>query len=692
MITGLPTWREWLFSAKAFLAAMLALYIALSAGLSRPYWAMAAVYVVANPLSGATRSKALFRILGTIIGATGSVVLMPLLVNAPELFSVAVALWTGGFLFVSFLDRTARSYVFMLAGYSLPLIALPAVSDPIQVFDIAVSRTLEIGIGIVCASLVNSLILPAPIGPVLGARTGKWLRDAGEWTAAILRGDADAAAMRERQRLAVDIRSFDMLISQLAYDAAVGDTVQRAQALRGRMALLLPLLSSLGDRLDAVGRAAGGKPPGLATLTRDIIAWIGAAGDDGGEEAASLQRRVAALEPEGPRAAEWEGLLLSSALERLRELLDLWQDCRLLQEGILKGGRAGRFRPALLRHHRAIATVPHFDYGLMAFSALSVVAVTLLASLIWIYTGWQEGAGFAIMTAVGCSFFAAVDNPAPMIKSFVVWMSVSAVISAIYLFGILPNIQDFTMLVLVLAPPFMLAGTLVGRPQFMLIAMLLSVNIASLVGLQEIYAADFTTFVNGNLASVAGGVMGLVWSMATRPFGAALAARRLVRAGWSEIAATAAGSRNADPGRFAGRMFDRLSQLVPRLAQGVSEDVAATDMLAELRIGMNLLDLKRLEPKLAPHQAGPVRAVLQGVAAAFAARMRSGRNVGAPDTLLADIDTALVALPDIADPAVRRPALQAMVGLRRALFAGRPAPGLGGPGDAAMPPLALAAE
>jgi uncharacterized membrane protein YccC len=692
VITGLPTWREWLFSAKAFLAAMLALYIALSAGLSRPYWAMAAVYVVANPLSGATRSKALFRILGTMIGATGSVVLMPLLVSAPELFSVAVALWTGGFLFVSFLDRTARSYVFMLAGYSLPLIALPAVSDPVQVFDIAVSRSLEIGIGIVCASLVNSLILPAPIGPVLGARTGKWLGDAGEWIAAILRDDADAAAMRERQRLAVDIRSFDMLISQLAYDAAVGDTVQRAEALRGRMALLLPLLSSLGDRLDAVGKAAGGQPPALAGLTRDIIAWIGTAGDDGGVQAASLQQRVAALEPEGPRAAEWEGLLLSSALERLRELLDLWQDCRLLQEGILEGGRAGRFRPSLLRHHRAIATVPHFDYGLMAFSALSVVAVTLLACLIWIYTGWQEGAGFAIMTAVGCSFFAAVDNPAPMIKSFVVWMSVSAVISAVYLFGILPNVQDFTMLVLVLAPPFMLAGTLVGRPQYMLIAMLLSVNIASLVGLQEIYAADFTTFVNGNLASVAGGIMGLVWSMATRPFGAALAARRLVRAGWGEIAATAAGSRNADPLRFAGRMFDRLSQLVPRLAQGVSEDVAATDMLAELRIGMNLLDLKRLEPQLVPHQAGPVRAVLQGVAAAFAARMRSGRNVAAPDTLLADIDAALVALSEIADPAIRRTALQAMVGLRRALFAGRPAPGLGEPSDAALAPLALAAE
>jgi len=42
MIT-MPTWRDWLFSAKAFTAAMLALYIALMLDLPRPYWAMATV-------------------------------------------------------------------------------------------------------------------------------------------------------------------------------------------------------------------------------------------------------------------------------------------------------------------------------------------------------------------------------------------------------------------------------------------------------------------------------------------------------------------------------------------------------------------------------------------------------------------------------------------------------------------------
>ncbi|MBN9116049.1 MAG: FUSC family protein, partial [Pandoraea sp.] len=47
-----PSSRDWIFSIKAFLASMLALYIALALGLPRPYWAMATVYIVSHPLTG----------------------------------------------------------------------------------------------------------------------------------------------------------------------------------------------------------------------------------------------------------------------------------------------------------------------------------------------------------------------------------------------------------------------------------------------------------------------------------------------------------------------------------------------------------------------------------------------------------------------------------------------------------------
>lgn len=64
------------FSLKTFAAAMLAFSIALLLDMPRPYWAMASVYITANLFTGATYSKAVYRILGTLIGAAGTIVLV----------------------------------------------------------------------------------------------------------------------------------------------------------------------------------------------------------------------------------------------------------------------------------------------------------------------------------------------------------------------------------------------------------------------------------------------------------------------------------------------------------------------------------------------------------------------------------------------------------------------------------------
>ncbi|CAM5765408.1 fusaric acid resistance protein [Labrys miyagiensis] len=670
---SLPSWREWLFSLKAFIAAMLALYIALAAGLERPYWAMAAVYVVANPLSGATTSKALYRALGTFIGAAGSVLLLPVFATAPELFIIVIGLWTGLFLFVSLLDRTPRGYVFMLAGYSLPLIALPAVNAPGTIFDVAVARSEEITLGIVCAAVVNSLFFPTRVGPVLGAQLERWLRDAGAWAGSLLRGEHGLGASLERQRLAADIRSMDMLISQLGYDAANRDTVRAAHELRGRMALLLPILSSLDDRVAAL-REVGADTAEFEALRRDVQAWMLSPAEQTSHTVDDLEGRIAALEPSGERGTQWDGLLLSSALERLRELVDLWEDCRQLKRRIELGDRAGKWRPAF-RSRRTVGKARHYDFALLVFSAGSVVLATILAGFLWIGTGWSEGAGCVIMTAVGCSFFAAIDDPASQIRSFTLWMAVSVGASAVYLFALLPLAHDFVGLVVMFAIPFIFVGTLVSRPQFTMIAMLLAVNTASFVGLQANYSADFDSFINGNIASVAGGVFALAWTLATRPFGAAFVARRLIRAGWADIAATSRGGRNEDPDRFAGRVFDRLGQLVPRLAADETGNIAAADLLQELRVGINVLDLQRVRRSLPASQERLLQEVLDTVAHLYAECAASGKPVAPYAQLLASIDAALAEITQrMPEGANRRRVLQAFVGLRRGLFADAPPP------------------
>ena len=128
-----------IFAFNCFAAAMLALFVGFSIGLPRPYWAMSTALIVSHPLSGAVRSKAIYRLFGTLLGAAVAIFLVPPLVDSPVLLSLAVSMWIGACLFVSLLDRTPRSYLMMLAGYTAAIIAFPSVNSPGNIFDIAVA-------------------------------------------------------------------------------------------------------------------------------------------------------------------------------------------------------------------------------------------------------------------------------------------------------------------------------------------------------------------------------------------------------------------------------------------------------------------------------------------------------------------------------------------------------------------------
>jgi uncharacterized membrane protein YccC len=688
---NLPSWRDWLFSAKAFLASMLALFIALSLDLPRPYWAMAAVYVVANPLAGATSSKALYRALGTLLGASAAVFFVPLFVDAPELLSIVIALWTGTLLFISMLDRTSRSYVFMLAGYSLPLIALPTVGSPESIFDVALARSEEIIIGIVCASIVSATVFPSSVSTVLGQRITTWLDDAGSWADEILRGEgASPATPLKRQKLAADVTGLDLIISQLGYDAGSRDIVRHSRELRGRLLMLLPLFSSLADRLHALKASEKTLPQELVVVLNEVADWLGQGGGSKADDTVDvLSRKIEDLQLSDPDLG-WDDLVLSSALARLKEIVDLWQDCLTLRNQIVAGGKGGTWWPAF-RHRRVVGRNRHYDYALLAFSAGSVVVGTAIACFFWIFTGWQNGAGFVTMAAVACSFFAALDRPAPFITSMFVWCAISLVIAFVYIFAILPAMNSYELLVVAFAPPFLLLGLLIPKPQSNMLAMLLTVNSASFIALQDRYTSDFTTFTNEAIAALAGIGFALVWTLIARPFGAEIAARRLVQAGWADLAETAASARHGDHERLSARILDRLGQLVPRLAAVEDRELKKVDGFADVRLGFNVLMLQKERARLGASSASAIGAVLSGISHFYRARLKAGQPLGAPDDLRQSIDESLRVVAD-ENAGSGRDSLDALVGLRRALYPQAPPPENWRSNQPVSIPLSLAAE
>src|SRR5580692_11501914 len=208
-----------IFACKTFLAAMLA---ALWFDLPRPYWAMATVFITSQPLSGATSSKALYRVLGTVIGAVAVVVMVPNLANAPELLCLAMALWIGLCLYLSLLVRQPRSYGFMLSGYTVALIGFPAVSDPGSMFDLALARFEEITLGIVFATLVSTVLLPRSVAPAVAGRVESWLKDARILARDVLLGNGSERELSAQQlKLATDSVEIDLLAGHLSYDQIV---------------------------------------------------------------------------------------------------------------------------------------------------------------------------------------------------------------------------------------------------------------------------------------------------------------------------------------------------------------------------------------------------------------------------------------------------------------------------------------
>ena len=663
-----PSKNEALFSVKSFGAAMLALYLAMSIGLPRPFWALMTAYIVAAPFAGPTRSKAVYRFGGTLLGAFGTVILVPMFANSPELLSLVLALWVGACLYGSLLDRTPRSYVLMLAGYTAGLIAFPAVNDPGTVFDIALARVEEILLGITCANVVHSLVFPQGFAPVMLARLDHALRDAQAWIGDALAPLGAANVSLERRKLAGDITELRMMAVHLPFDTShLRWTANAIHALQERLAAMVPLLSAIEDRLQALrGLGAADSSARWHALLAEITAWTGTRkGDTPPSTPAALRAAIDALTPAARRHADWRDLLQINLGARLRALVDVCADTQALRRHIGQG--ASGMLPDAAFHLPAVKPQAlHLDRGMALVSAAAAVIATLAGCAFWILTGWPSGAAVPMMAAVMSCFFATQDDPVPFIKGFLVWTIYSVPLSAFYLLAVLPAVHSFEMLVLACAPAFLTLGVLIARPATFLRAMPVLFGICGALALQDTNTADAASFINSTLAQLAGLALAVLVMGVFRSVSAGWTARRLLRAGWGELARLGDGRQVQSVPAFSARMVDRIALLTPRLAlAGPQDDLQAADALTDLRIGLNMTQLLAVRGELGRSQAA-LWALLEHLARHFAAR--PGVDAVEDAHLLASIDNALRSVSAAGSSDARRDALAALAGIRRDLF------------------------
>ena len=190
------------FALKTFLAGLLALFLEFWLELDEPRWALLTVFIVSQPDSGLVLAKGFHRILGTIGGLLVSIVLVFGLSQYGDLFLAAVALWIALCTFAAGALRNFASYGFLLAGYSVAVVGIPAAVHTDQAFPILLARFTEIILGIVCASLVSRLVFPRDLMPKLVALVHALRLRAERLGAAITRLDWQDLAGERRQFLA----------------------------------------------------------------------------------------------------------------------------------------------------------------------------------------------------------------------------------------------------------------------------------------------------------------------------------------------------------------------------------------------------------------------------------------------------------------------------------------------------------
>ncbi|WP_242181885.1 FUSC family protein [Sphingomonas sp. CARO-RG-8B-R24-01] len=667
--------RNALFAVKCFVAAMLAYYIALKIGLTRPYWAVTTSYIVAQPLAGAVLSKAVFRVAGTVLGAIAAVVLVPNLVNAPELLSLGLALWLGLCLYISLLDRTPRAYLFLLAGYTASIIGFPSVNAPDAIFTTAALRVQEITIGILCGSLVHGLIFPQTVTATLLARIDAILADAERWSRDSLAGASDAALDRDRRRLALDINDLHQLSIHLPFDTArLLPRVRTLRALQAELSMLLPLASAVDDRIVELKRGADAPRPEALALIEDVRLWLGdpLPVAERGATADRLIARASALEPPADATVIWRDALRLSLLARLAELIDAHRNARDLRDQMRSPSRAP-VTPAVARLLARSARRPlHRDRGIALRAAAGTTATILLGCIFWIGTGWADGAGAVLIAGVCCALFGNSDDPAPAIMAFFYGTVIGLVLAAVYAFAILPRVTDFVTLAAVLAPPMLIGGMFLARPSTLLITLGALLGGLNTVGLNDRFGGSFDAFLNGGIAQLVGTLFAVVTVGLFQTIGADTSARRLIRAGWRELALRSDAPGRPDAAGWVARMLDRIGLLAPRLAlQGEDPGKPLLDALTDLRVGVSIGELRQLRIDGSTTEAGLITPVLQGVGAHYRA-LRPDQPAPPQPDLLAGIDRAMRGFRT-STPGRHRSGILALTSLRRNLFPGAPA-------------------
>lgn len=638
---------RWLFSVKLYLSAMLAYAVSVHMALPQSYWAVATCCAVMNPVSGAIRSKAVYRGMGTFCAGVIALLLAAAFASTPLVMVIGAGLLTVTAIGLALLDRTPRSYGFQLFGVTLLLIAVSGADHPEYMFDTAVARICEICVGLLCCTLVDSILAPRSLTPAMRGRLQTWLANMESWMDDALLGQrGDALTTHDRHRIIADMIAMSTLAGQLSYDPVVGTRERRCVfAIQQRLLRMVPLLSgveSYSSFWPSDGRHA------LSVWKRAVSQRMrdGLAADP----ALLLQGRKAMSRnaPDQP----WQELMRGNFVELVADVLQLWTEIRRIQEHL----NEGRALPAQLAKQvadsRPFPLWPDVRLALRV-SAGVLIAYGVLCGLWWA-TGWTQGANALLMGVVAMAFFGTVDEAGKAIGAFLRFSALGLGLGGLLSYGLLPLAQNYEMFLAIMALVMLPIGAWAATTPLAILLLALALSNADL---QAVYAPrDFGAFLDACVSTLIGIGVGQWCIGIVRRMGPSHMVRRLAEQERKDLKAltVAAGPRVRD--NYVNRSLDRIAGITSR---SPADDDGSAGLLAGLRAGVAVATIR----EAAATASGSLRVACD----AILAEVRRGRGDTASTQLLLRVDQALSAAWH-KHGTTPHALVRSLVGLRLALF------------------------
>ncbi|ENW08549.1 FUSC family protein [Acinetobacter beijerinckii] len=599
-----PSRLDLIFACKTFVAGMLALFISFELDLINPMWSIGTVMIIANPYSGMVSSKCVYRLVGTFAGAIIALFLTPHFINTPWLFTIILSLWVGFALYVSLLDRTPRSYVFMLAGYSTAMIVYNAITyiDTYNIFDIAVARVLEISVGVIATAVVSATFFPVHIGALIKQRVNKTLNDLETTFEKLI--SVQQTSENYTQILSVitrDASDIHALAVHLAYEKGeLKGMTKPLQEMLHQVSLVVANLVALSQRVKQLEQMQlANLVAHLNAIREHTLAFL--------KPERSLVPSDLLTLPHGfeddfnqliDRASADQQIALAALKMDIRHFISNILAVKLLWQQIQQGNK--EIPPEITAITTKYPSL-HRDHGIAIRGGISAVLITFIVTAAWIISGWKAGFMMAQMGAITACILTALDNPVPVLRIFIWGSLVSAVLVFVYAFGIFPHVTHFWQLALVLFPVFLVAVSMMANQMLMPVGMVLGINTMMGLNLHNKYSIDAVSYLDSSFAMILGVLVSLIVIDLVRAVSPDTSATRILALHYQAMRQALSLTYGIEFKIHLRSMLDRVGVLNTKMVQHPDIKQSIQNALIESSSIIDLVRLQEISQKLPEH-------------------------------------------------------------------------------------------